>query len=70
MEKSGLQHFSEVIDVSIIDNDNGTNQHHGPLMYFTDKDKNHFSSVSAKNALAESNPQGHQANSNCGHSKK
>lgn len=36
---------------------NGKNQHRRPLAYFTDKDKNHLSSVSAKNALIESNPQ-------------
>lgn len=32
---------------------NGRSQHHGPLMYFTDKI--HLSRVSAKNTLTESN---------------
>lgn len=39
MDKSGLRHLNEVINVSMINN--GEKQHHGPLMYFTDKDKNH-----------------------------
>lgn len=54
MEKSSLKHLNEVINVSMINNE--TNQYHCPLMYLTGKDKNHLSSVSAKNALTESNP--------------
>ena len=44
---------------------NGTSQHHGPLMYFTDKI--HLSRVSAKNTLTESNPHviKHKRRGNC-----
>lgn len=35
----------------------GTNQYHGPLIYFTTKDKNHLGSVSAKNALMHATEQ-------------